>query len=63
MPDKIITPNEKVNEHIESVREVMGLHNCHADLILMCCEIIDVAYDYGRHDQLMIISGKTDEKA
>ena len=58
MTAKIITPNEKVNEHIETVREVMGLHNCHADLILMCCKMIDVAYDYGCKDTLEKIAGK-----
>ena len=57
MTAKIITPNEKVNEHIETVREVMTGHGCHPDLILMSCKLIEVAYGYGVKDGLEKILG------
>ena len=50
MPEEILTPNEKVNEHIRDLRKIMQARACDPDVVFLASKIIDIAYDYGKKD-------------
>jgi len=50
MPEEILTPNAKVNEHIRDLRKIMQTHACDPVVVQLASKIIDIAYDYGKKD-------------